>query len=254
MTTYLEQRKATALKQYPAPWENESMQDYDGRLGQWVGANEALIRELLQPAPADKEVDDKCGNCGGDGWYTWGHPEMPEQKQCEECCGQGIIPRAIGDTSLEYDGFRIIADPSVPNDMILCPDEKTQKTIHYRLHQNDELDKSCHDLGLEIIALKAQQPRQEWIADIDKLEKKTGLTVENALRKLALQERHADRQEWRTMESANTAIDNQLVIERDISDHAQLSDKDKHYTLGCISGLTLAKQLLKPLPSPPKEI
>ncbi len=37
-------------------------------------------------------ASDKCGNCGGDGWYTWGHPDMPEQKQCEECCGTGTMP------------------------------------------------------------------------------------------------------------------------------------------------------------------
>lgn len=60
-------------------------------------------------------------------------------------------------------------------------------------------------------------------------------------------------QEWRTMERANDAIDAQLVIDRDISDHAQLSDKDKHYTLGYISGLMLAKTALRPLPSPPEE-
>lgn len=152
MTTDLEQRKAAALQ-----WFNFIVGCCPEKIHECEASK--TIRELLTPSEPVGDVEEKCGNCGGDGWYTWGHPEMPEQKQCEECCGQGVIPHAIGDTSLEYDGFRIIADPSVPEDMILCPDEKTQKTIHYRLHQNDELDKSCHDLGLEIIALKkAQQP------------------------------------------------------------------------------------------------
>lgn len=46
----------------------------------------------------------------------------------------------------------------------------------------------------------AQHPqREEFLADIDKLEKKTGLTVENALRKLALQDR---REEWLDIKDA----------------------------------------------------
>lgn len=102
---------------------------------------------------------------------------------------------------------------------------------------------------ITVIIRAAQQPKT---IEVDGMVVGPNM-VRNWLDRLTeLEAQHPQREEWRTMESANTAIDNHLVIERDILDHAQLSDRDKHYTLGCISGLVLAKELLKPLPSPPK--
>ncbi|MDE2107385.1 MAG: hypothetical protein KGL39_59870 [Patescibacteria group bacterium] len=45
------------------------------------------------------------------------------------------------------DDMRLMVDISVPDEMILFPDEKTKQWFLQQLEENDVLDKSCHDRG-----------------------------------------------------------------------------------------------------------
>jgi hypothetical protein len=52
-----------------------------------------------------------CAICGGQGWYADGHPDDPQQVQCESCHGKGVIMEITFDDAVKIiEAGRMIAE------------------------------------------------------------------------------------------------------------------------------------------------
>jgi hypothetical protein len=141
--------------------DDQFMDRFRDPLGQVLEFVRCYYDQITRAALSRPEIPGLCEKCQGKGWhhYEGPHGETGDRVYCQCASKRGLSGKMAKAVFIEE--MRLMVDPSVPEEMILFPDEATKQWFIELLKENDTLDNDCHEETLEIIELKkaAQSPQ-----------------------------------------------------------------------------------------------